>query len=529
MRVAIIAFLQESNTFIDGVTTRRHFEEDLIAQGEAVRQVLSGAEHEVGGFFETLAEEGIEAVPVFAARAYPFGVITAGTFDALVDELLTALRAAGEIDGVLAAPHGATVAENHPDADGWWLSRVRDAIGPNKPLIATLDPHANLSAAMVQATDALIAYQTNPHLDQRETGRRAARLMARTLRGEVKPTQAAVFPPLAINIQVQNTSEPPLRDLYQWAALLCAEPAVLSHSLLLGFPYADVQEMGSAAVVVTDGNPALAARLARGLGEDLWERREQFAPTFISPRLAVNAVLQSPDRVLLLDMGDNIGGGSPGHGTLLLEELQNRGISPAFVCLHDPESVAQADSAGVGTTVPLTLGGVGDGLHGGPVAAKCRVISLHEGKFKETAARHGGFLEFDQGRTAVVETERGITVMLTSRRVPPFSLEQLHSCGVDPKAFRVLVAKGVIAPLAAYGPVVDRWILVNTPGVTCADMTQLPFHHRRRPMFPFEQELAWDPLPVAGHRLGIPLRAGEGGDTGPVPFSNPPPLLCPAQ
>jgi microcystin degradation protein MlrC len=304
---------------------------------------------------------------------------------------------------------------------------------------------------------------------------------------------------------------------------------VLSHSLLLGFPYADVPEMGSAALVVTDANPALAARLAAGLGEDMWGRKEQFAPTFISPRLAVNAVLQSADRVLLLDMGDNIGGGSPGHGTLLLEELQNRGVSPAFVCLYDPESVQKADAAGVGASVHLSLGGEGDGLHGGLLMATCRVISLHDGKFKETAARHGGFLEFDQGRTAVVETERGITVMLTSRRVPPFSLEQLHSCGIDPKSFRVLVAKGVIAPLAAYGPVVDRWIMVNTPGVTCADMTQLPFHHRRRPMFPFERDLEWKPLPVAGHRLGIPLRAGTGGDTGPVPFSNPPPLLCPAQ
>lgn len=528
MRVAIIALLQESNTFIDGVTTRRHFEEDLIAVGPEVQARLAKAEHEVGGFFEALADEGIEAVPVFAARAYPFGVITAETFDALVEEMLTALEAAGPVDGVLAAPHGATVAENHPDADGWWLTRVREAIGSKKPLIATLDPHANLSTAMVQATDAILAYQTNPHLDQRETGRRAARLMARTLRGEVKPTQAAVFSPLAINIQLQNTGESPLVDLYQWASILDSEPAVLSHSFLLGFPYSDVAEMGSAVLVVTDGNPALAARLARGLGEDMWGRREQFEPVFIPPHQAVKDLALSQDRVLLLDMGDNIGGGAPGHGTLLLEKLHTHGIAPAFVCLFDPGSVQKADAAGLGATVTLSLGGVRDGLHGDPLTTECRVLSLHEGKFKETAARHGGFLDFDQGRTAVVQTERGVTVMLTSRRVPPFSLEQLHSCGLDPKAFRVLVAKGVIAPLAAYGPVVDRVIKVNTPGVTCADMTQLPFHHRRRPMFPFERELDWNPLPVAGHRQGIPLRAGEGGDTGPVLPSNPSPLLCPA-
>lgn len=529
MRVAIIALLQESNTFIDGVTTRRHFEEDLIVRGPQVRQRLAAAEHEVGGFFEALEAEGIEAVPVFAARAYPYGVITAETFDTLVDELLLALREAGPVDGVLAAPHGATVAENHPDADGWWLSRVREAIGPDTPLFATLDPHANLSSAMVRATDALFAYRTNPHLDQRATGRRAARLMARTLRGEVRPTQAAVFPPMAINIQLQNTAEPPLRDLYQWAEMLEAEPAVLSESLLLGFPYADVPEMGSAVLVVTDGNPALAARLARGLGEEMWARREQFEPAFTAPHHAANQVAHAQDRVLLLDMGDNIGGGSPGHGTILLEELQRRAISPSFVCLFDPESVRVADAAGAGATVRLDLGGAGDGLHGGTVTAKCTVLSLHEGRFKETAARHGGFLEFDQGRAAVVRTDRGVTVLLTSRRVPPFSLEQLHSCGLDPKSFRVIVAKGVIAPLAAYGPVVDRVIKVNTPGVTCADMTQLPFHHRRRPMFPFEHVTDWQPDAVLGHLSGIPLRGGAGGDTGPVLPTNSPPLLCPAQ
>ncbi len=522
MRVAIVAFHHQSNTFVDGETNRMHFAEDLLAYGDAVKNQLGCAAHEVGGFFEVLEEEGIQAVPVFAARAYPFGVVEFETFEELVATILDGLKAVGPVDGVLAAPHGIVVSEKHIDGDGWWLSRVREWIGPDIPLIAALDLHTNLSAEMVKATDALVAYRTNPHLDQRETGKKAARLMARTLRGEVTPTQAAVLPPMAINIQCQNTSEAPLKDLYDWASILDTEPAVLSQSLLLGFPYADVVNMGSSVVVVTDGNPALAKRLAVGLAEDMWSRRAQFTPSFLAPQHALNQVLQCQGRVLLLDMGDNVGAGAPGHGTLLLEELHARAISPSFVCLHDPESVKQANHAGVGASVELKLGSVSDGLHGNAVNAKCQVVSLHDGKFKETGVRHGGFIDFDQGHTAVVETDRGVTVMLTSRRMPPFSLAQFECCGLDPRSFRVLVAKGVIAPLAAYGPVVNRVIAVNTPGVTCADMKQLPYHNRRRPMFPFETDIPWEPVVIVGHERGIPLQPPEGGDTGPLPSSTTP-------
>ncbi len=529
MRVGIVALLQESNTFIDGETTRRHFEEDLLLRGEAVRERLAAAAHEVGGFFAGLAAEGMEAVPVFAARAYPFGVIQAEAFEALVAELLEALRAAGPLDGVLAAPHGATVAENHPDADGWWLRQVRKVIGPGVPLIATLDPHANLSEDMVAVTDALLAYRTNPHLDQRETGVRAARLMARTLRGEVHPTQAAAFPPLAINIQCQNTSEQPLKGLYEWAMMLEANERVLSQSLLLGFPYADVVEMGTSVVVVTDGDANLARRLAAGFALDVWGRRQSFQPAFTQPQEALDEAAKMEGRVLLLDMGDNIGGGSPGHGTILLWQLHRRGMASAFVCLHDPAAAAAAREAGAGARLRLCLGGEPDGLHGEPLEAECEVLSLHDGHFQDQAASHGGYQDFNQGPTAVVRTRRGITLMLTSRRMPPFSQEQLRSCGLDPRAFNLIVAKGVIAPQAAYGPLVDRIIPVNTPGVTCADLTQLPFHHRRRPMFPFEQQITWPEESASlPEWAGKSLQGGGGGDTGPGQARNRTPL-SPAQ
>lgn len=486
MRVGIIGLLHESNTFIASATTLRHFEEDLLAEGEEVRRRLADAHHEIGGFFQGLAEANIEAAPIFAARALPYGPVQADAFDDLAGRIETRLDQTEQLDGLLVAPHGAMVSQRQPDADGYWLSQLRQRFGPRFPIIGTLDLHANLSPLMVAACDALIAYRTNPHLDQRRRGIEAATLMARTLRGEVRPTMAGAFPPLAVNIERQLTAAPPCKVLYDQADAMLNEPGVLSNSLLLGFPYADVAEMGSAVIVVTDNDSARAQRLVDELARCWWQRRHEFVGQMIGVESAVDQAEGLEGPICLLDMGDNVGGGSPADGTQIANALHRRALGPSFVCLCDPSSVQAAQTAGIGAKLHLQMGGKTDNLHGEPLAAEVTIRSFHDGRFEETQPRHGGITKFDQGPTAVVETMTGLTIMLTSRRMVPFSLQQLTSFGLDPASYRVLVAKGVHAPVAAYAPVCKQLIRVDTPGVTCADMTRLIYHRRRQPMYPFE-------------------------------------------
>ena len=488
-RVGIVGLLQESNTFLTETTRRSHFEMDLLLRGEGIRETMAGAPHEVGGFFAGLAEaaEEVEAVPLFLARALPYGRIDQADFERLVEELLEAVAAAGPLDGILAAPHGATVAYGHDDADGWWLGRLRDLVGPDVPIIASLDPHANLSPAMVAATDAIVAYRSNPHLDQRETGQRAALLMIETLAGRVRPTQAAAYPPMAINIRSQNTFESPMRELYEALGALADRPGVVSHSVILGFPYADVPEMGSSVLVVTEGDATLARELAEAMGEEMWQQRRRFEPVQTSVEDAIGLALARPSRpVVLLDMGDNVGGGSPGDSNAIAREwLRSGDGTSAFVCLHDPVAVVAAEEAGAGCTIE---GAIGDPA--APLSGPWRVRSLHEGVFHESQARHGGFSVFDQGRTAVLETPGGsLVAMVTTRRMAPFSLAQMTAFGLDPAVFTAIIAKGVIAPMAAYAPVATGgFVHVDSPGVTRADMTKLVHEKRRKPLFPFEFE-----------------------------------------
>ena len=490
MRIGVIGLMHESNTFAEGLTTLADFERGILATGAEMRERYVDSHHEVGGFFEQLANENVEDVPIFAAWTMPSGTISRDAARELADSAVRCLRQAGPLAGLLVAPHGAAVAEGELDFDGFWLSQVRDVLGPNVPIVGTLDLHANLSPRMAAATTALLAYRTNPHLDQRQTGRDAAALLLRMLRNEVLPTSATVFPSLAVNIEAQATAEFPCRELYALADEVRQRPNVLAVNLLLGFPYADVPEMGASLSVVTDHDLPLARQYAEEIAQYWWGRRADFQGQLTSVEDAVRQAKFAPGPVCLLDMGDNVGGGSPADETWIAHELRRQQVVPAFVCLFDPDAVQAASRAGVGGQVQLDVGSRSS-KEGRPLPGPFTVQKLTDGNFSESEARHGGLRNYSQGPTAIVESH-GLTVMLTSQRMAPFSLSQLTTFDVDPAHFRVLVAKGVHAPVAAYRPVCPTLIRVNSPGITSADLTRFTFHN-----------LVYSPLSAVRHAVRL--------------------------
>jgi microcystin degradation protein MlrC len=202
---------------------------------------------------------------------------------------------------------------------------------------------------------------------------------------------------------------------------------------------------------------------------------------------------------VLVDMGDNIGGGSAGDSTFLLAELLGQGAGGWVMTLADPAAVAECVRAGVGQTVSLEVGGKTDALHGSPVRVSGRVRMLHEGTYEDWRVRHGGQRQYNQGLTAVLDVssehsaagdspiaERHDDLVLTSRRHPPFSLEQLVSLGIRPERQQILVVKAAIAYRAAYEPIAGRIIEVNTPGLTCIDPAAFSYSRARRPLWGLE-------------------------------------------
>jgi microcystin degradation protein MlrC len=483
-RVAIAGFMHESNTFNPLRTHRAAFVAQCLTFGPTLLDEWKDAHHEVGGFLEAAAVEGFEPVPILMAWAIPSGPVADDVLDEVTGRFIDDLRRQRP-DGLLLALHGAMVAESYLDADGEVVARVRAAMGPTFPIVVTFDLHGNLSQRRIDCCNAAVAYRTCPHVDQRECGRRAASLLMRLLRGEVRPCQALAKPPLIVNIMVHDTSQEPLRSFMEEARALERQPGILAASLLPGFAYADVPDMGPSVLVVTDGDPALARREADRLAGRLWEARERLAARLPDAATAVARALQAERLpVVLVDTGDNVGGGSAADGTVILHEMLRQRVSDGVVCLYAPEEVQQCVAAGVGQEVRLTVGGKVDRLHGEPVTVTGRVRLLHDGTYVEHEVRHGGRRVNHMGLTALVEIDGRNLLVLNSLRHPPFSLGQLTCLGIEPRRQRLLVVKAAIAYKAAYAPVAGTIIEVDTPGLTAVNPKRFSYRHVRQPMFP---------------------------------------------
>lgn len=484
LRIALLGISHESNTFLDRPTTLPDFEKGHWLFGSDIIREYRNAFHEIGGMIEALDGEETELVPVMFAEATPGGIITSETYNHLLQKMMQELEDILPVDGCLVVPHGAAVSESFADMDGHWLSLLRERVGKDVPIVGTLDPHANVSPLMAASADALIAYKTNPHIDQRQVGKEAAGMLLRYLNREIKPYQVLFDLPLAISIEQQYTGKDPCKSLYAYAAQLIQEKDVLSISIVLGFPYADVKEMGTAVIVITDNNKNLAFTIGEKVKNYLLENKE----SFIGNKKDISAVLPLiPDGkkpILLLDMGDNVGGGAPGNSTFLLEALDEFSHCKFFICLYDPAAVKQVLQYKRGDSFDLNLSNSVD--EQSSLRMHVTLLTTGHGKFKETDPRHGGQVHYDMGKMAIVLTKKGSTIMLTSLRIPPFSLQQLTSSNIHPEEYDVIVAKGVNAPIAAYESVCPTIVQVNTPGVTQADMTLFNYKNRRKPLFPFE-------------------------------------------
>jgi microcystin degradation protein MlrC len=487
-RVGIAGLLHESNTFLPVPTRRCHFEQGSLTQGESLLERWTGSLHELGGFLEGARIQGFQPIPLLAGFAVPSGTIEGEAFEELVTTMVDRLQSELPLDGLLVALHGATVAEGLRDADGEIVRRLRQVLGRDVPIIITLDLHANVSEQMIAQTNAAVIYRSNPHLDQRERGLEAAKLMARTLNGEVHPVQAIERPPLLISIAKQHTQESPARELYDDIQRVMEWPGILSASVAMGFYYADVAEMGASFLAVADGDPGLAQKAARWMAHRAWERREEFQCHLPSPEEAVRMAGQIEGPVVLMDVGDNVGGGSPGDSTILMAEVLRQQLPNTLVILYDPESVQTCVRAGVRQAATLSVGAKTDRLHGQPIPIHGKIRLLSDGLFTESQVRHGGWGKYDQGVTAVVETEQLHTFVLTSLRMAPMSLEQILSLGLKPENKKILIVKGVVAPRAAYEPIARQVILVDTPGSTSVNPQSFDYQYRRRPLYPLETE-----------------------------------------
>ena len=502
--VLIAGFSHETNTFADEPTTREHFGDRGEYFGDEIFAELGGTNTSIGGAMSAAEQAGATMLPTVSATAEPGGPVTADAYEFYTEHILDGARQhADELDGVFLALHGAMVPEGMDDGEGPLIAAVREVVG-DAPIVATFDPHGNVTSEMVEAADALVAYETYPHVDMAETGERGMDLLLRAATGEIDPVMAIERPPVLAQGPLQNTREGPMTEIEGRARALEEDDAILTANVFFGYFKADIPEMGFSTPVVADGDPDAARDAARELAALVWERRESFVGEYPTPEeavaeaLALAAEADSDDGpVVLADTGDNPGGGGAADGTVMLRELLDQAVENAGVAImRDREVVARCVEAGVGERVVVTLGGKTDDRHGEPIEeVDGYVKAITDGQFRNTGPMQTGTLS-DLGRTVRFEcgTNDGVTVILTEKRLQPLDAEIWRHVGVQPERLDVLVVKSTNHFRASYEPLASAVQVVNTPGLNAMDVARFDHQRIRRPQFPLD-EMADDAYP----------------------------------
>jgi len=452
----------------------------------------AGTNHSLGGTIDECRARGIDLVPTMLVDVVSTGTADRGSFEEIVGELIRRIGAALPADGVVLNLHGAMVAEGFPDAEAEIVRRVRVLVGEQTPIAVTLDFHGNIGQGMVDAADIVTTYDTYPHIDAGARAREAVSLLVRTISGEIRPTMELVKPPLLPVPQAQFTAKPPFKTLFDRAFEMEENGEALTVTIAAGFPYADVPDAGVSFLVTTDGDSARAHLLATELAELAWSLRDQMIIRNTPPADAVAEAIAYPEGpVMLVDVGDNIGGGTPGDGTVLLAELIRQGAMNATMIVNDPESVQAAFAAGVRNTVDLRVGGKTDRLHGDPVNVSGYVKFICDGHWVHEGPENAG-VPVNMGPTAVVVCE-GVNLVLTSVKAMPGDQQQLKSVGIDPLSQKMIVVKAAVRWRGGFGPIAKHAIHVDTPGLGSVDLSRFTYHAIRRPIFPLDLETSWSP------------------------------------
>lgn len=448
--------------------------------------------HSLGGTLDGCAALGIEVEPTMLVDVVSTGTWRRDAFEALAGELVARIAAALPADGIVLNLHGAMVAEGVSDAEAEIAGRVRALVGPDLPIAVTLDYHANIGQGLVDAADIITTYDTYPHIDAGERAREAVALLARVVKGEIRPTMALVKPPLLPVPQAQFTAVPPFRTLLERAHAMETDGRALTVTVAAGFPYADVPDAGVSFLVTTDNDPEAARALASELGELAWSLREQMIVRNTPPADAVAEAMAFPGKpVMLVDVGDNIGGGTPGDGTVLLRELLAQGAKDATVVIADADAVQQAIAAGVRNRVQLTVGGKTDRLHGQPVELEGEVRLITDGHWVHEGPENAG-VPVENGPTVVLRCG-GVNLVLSTRKCMPGDQQQLKSVGIDPLSQQIIVVKAAVRWRGGYGPIAAHAIHVDTPGLGSVDLSRFDFKQIRRPIYPLDPDTTWTP------------------------------------
>jgi microcystin degradation protein MlrC len=490
MRLALAQIEQETNTFNPAPTTLKDFQDFGLYEGRTILEKLRGV-GTIGGYLRASDQSSyrVETVPIIRAWASAGGRLTEEALAYFEDRLRRGLVAARRVDGLAIHLHGGCAAANTDDVAGRLLAVCRQLLGSQTPIVVTLDHHANITQQMVDNSDVLVGYRTQPH-DPLETAEASTKLLLQLVAGEIQPTVAWRKLRMISHQEQYLTSKGPMKVWFDRARALEADPRILSISNFPMQPWLDVQEGGWSTVVVTDGDQALAEQVADELAELAWSMRAEFQERESMPAdVVVTAADEAPrGLVVISDTGDSVLGGAAGDSTVLLDACMR--ACPAMrvlIPMVDPSAVARLAEAGEGSSISVTLGGSISSFFE-PLLVSGVVRRVADGRIEANALSQR---EIDMGPTVVFDVGP-VTLLVSERR----GLGGVHPAvyrafGIEPTEYKAVVLK-TASNFQYFAPIASEVIRADTPGPTQSNIVDLHWRRLPRPIFPLDRIYDWE-------------------------------------
>ncbi|ODU00139.1 MAG: MlrC family protein 3 [Rhodospirillales bacterium SCN 65-16] len=505
-RIAVLGFAIECNRFAP-VTTAEDFEHDADIRGNRiVSEARSGKSitlPDLPGFFTEMDRTGDwTPVPLRVALAQPGGPVEENFFKAYLAEIEASLKSVLPVDGIFVACHGAALAEGTDDPDGDLFELLRRVAGPDVPIVAVFDLHANVSRRMTDNLDVFVGYLENPHIDIYERGVEAAKHMRELLAGTRTAVEMVKIPLVPPQIALL-TARGPYADLIKYGQTKVGGD-ILNVSVMAGFAYSDSPKNGLTAVVTArNGNRKAAADLSLDIAKRAWGMKERFKRAMMSLGDAVQlAVSVGRDRrrkpIILADVADNPGGGGRGNTTYLLRALKGGKAQGVFFgVFNDAALAAKAHELGEGAIFTASFNTQEHQEFSLPFDCEAKVIKLSDGKF---VGRRGVLrnVSSDMGPSALLDLG-GILVVVISIRCQCMDPRQFEIFDLDISQARVVVVKSRGHFRGGFDEFFkpEQIYEVDCPGLTSPVLGNFTWTKLPRPVYPLDEETTWSP-PATG-------------------------------
>ena len=478
-RIGIAGFSHETVSFWPGVTSLEAFEryshygEDIIDKGRNTNSCI-------GGFIEICEKEGVELFPVAVGSGGATATVADEVYDHYVPMMVEGFKAEKDnLDGILLSLHGAMATESRTDPETDAVREIRETVGYEMPIMVTLDLHGNKDERLIKEATAVFGYHSSPHVDQAETGRRAASCMMKTLRGEIAPVCAWKKPGIVVPSVFSATTLSPAKDLIERVWWWMEKPSVIDVTVLFGFAWSDVENLGMSALAVTDNDPDLAQQIVDDLSKLAYDRRDML--TGISNkslysledgvRVAIEKAKSATKPIVLLDHADRTN-----DTTYVIAELLRQGAkNTAVPCIYDPESAMKCVEAGKGSVVELDVGASTGWRDGGKLKVKGEVLWAGEAKYLGTGPMTIN-REMDLGPTGIIQVD-GVWLQLVSRLHSLIDDDPIKQFSYEPRDFDIIVTKSKTHFRAVYEELGEEIIIVDSPGQCPADLSHFDYKH----------------------------------------------------